>query len=441
MISAKYFTAINQLSTINQTQVDLHLKTGYERILSRKYADGSFQFLGNSRYKSIWLTAYVAKCLTQVEGIMFIDANHIKTAFDFLKKYQSPSHQVTTNKKNISGGFIEFGVERKAGIVLTAFVAISFLENSKFISDYRDVVDKALNFIDRNLNYITSNYEFAISAYALALGKHDSAKLFLDHLSKKAKNRDGKKFWNVNFDDDKNKVSNDISDKIEIASYALLSFIKARRESEVRPIMLWIISQIQQNDGAFSKKDSVVTAQALSEIASIYFTSEVNIDLALFYESNERTDIHIDNSNAKNPINFNLPTSTRGLTVAANGTGFVLLEVLYNYEQTIGDFSERFALQVTVKTSDDEKVLHLTICTALKIDEDIGDASNMKISNAMMEVKLPSGYVYDTNSNNFLVRLKIKVSRIHRNKFLTNKKLRAENRNPKPQDDNHSALR
>lgn len=403
MVSMRYLLMMDQKTTINRTSIIDHLKNGYNQIAERRQSDGSFQFKGHSRYKSIWLTAYIAKCLGQVSQVDVISVNetYIKDALTFLKSQQYPDNTYDSNKKSIAGGFIEFGEDKNnltVDLTLTAFVVISFLENPKHAKEFKSVIDRALLFLDKNV--ATSTYELALSAYALSLANHNDANDLLNALKVYAKRESNQIYWEVGFDDNKTSSHTELSEQIEIASYALLAFLNSKDkilyEADCRSIMLWIVSQITENDGAFSKKDSVVTAQALAEVAKIYFSCAVNLSLILFYGNGKQTPLQIDKSNSYLSQNFNLPSNIRDIQLKANGTGFVLLEMYMNYDTIVENFKNPFFLSVTVESSSTEDNLHLTVCTNVKADdgtEEDSDNEDDEEDEATMEVKLPSGYV------------------------------------------------
>lgn len=383
-MAIKYFLSYNQLPEANRTELEAHLESGYKHILDRKNSDGSLSFKGSHRLESIWLTSYVVKCLGQVSDVVKTTNFNISEALSFLEGQQIPD---SFEQPEMRGSFTEFGSEVKGNIVLTALVAISFLENSKHFPGHQTVVNKALNFIDQNIRLLTTNYELAVVAYAFSLAKHKHSDSFLSSLKRNAKVVDNMKYWEVNFDGD---ASGNSADKMKIASYVILAYLQAGDETEVLPVFTWVVEQIKQNDGAFLNRDSIVTVQALSAVAKTFFSAEVNIDLLLSYQG-KFLKIHVDRSNAMKQIVLDFPQNTRDISVYANGSGFALLELPIRYNTVIEEFHESFSLYVTVKPTESEDRLHLVICTEKKVDdEDETDEYGQPIR-AVMEVELPSG--------------------------------------------------
>lgn len=386
MISLKYLSTINQLSSVSGTDIEHHISAGYQSILERKNQDGSFSFKGYDKYRSIWLTSYVLKCFKQVENLTSIEETHIISALNFLQRHQASDLQKPAAMESLSGGFIEFGSEAEPDIILTALVVISFLENTKYLKGYEEVVDKSLNFIDRQTTHMKNNLEIVISAYALSLAKHATAETLMQHLESYVISEQDKQHWDLSFSGNN---TGDLSDKLEITSYALMTYIQLGKESKMLPIMMWLVEQISQIDGNFMRKDSVATVQALADLAKKFFSSAIAMDLKIYSGRSEPTRVHIDHSNNLNPVNFELPSPSLSNTIQANGTGFAMLDINFKYN-LIEDIKETVTLSVAVNPSSLDDSIRLTVCANYKMeDEDDDDINEIILAN--MEVELPNG--------------------------------------------------
>lgn len=380
MLSLRFLSDVNQAPS---SDIQGYLQTGYKYIQDRRNTDGSFSFEGHGIFKSMFSSAYVIKCLSQLSSLITINVQHIKDAASFLKQHQGPEGLVDANQRSLAGCFIDVDVggEQNSGIYLTAFVAISFLENSNLTEPYKEVVDKALAYLNRNTMFMTRNLDVAITAYAMALANHNTAEALLSHLKSKMVAEQDKHYWNV--DDDN---SGDFSTRLEIASYAVLADLKTNQEPEVMPIMMWIVSQINQNEG----KIPTVAYQALAEVTKVFFHSEARMDLHISFGSSRSLEIHIDKS--KTSENFELPSDVRNFSIQSKGTGFATLQISCKYDTIIEEVSDKFSLSIAVNPTGDEKLLHLTISTSYKIDDDDEEMENLrKESKAVMEVELPRG--------------------------------------------------
>jgi hypothetical protein len=385
MVWLKYLTTVNQVSSKDEPKVKRFLEDGYQAIMDRRNEDGSFRYAGKALIESVWLTALVVKCLGQVENLIAVNETVIKEAFEFLK-----------DKQNDSGSFVDDGKN------ITAFVVISFLENSKNVASYKDVIDKALSYIDLNVNNMKSNYDIAIALYALSLGNHRSKSSLLSSLVYEEKKIGDEIFWEIETsNEEKKSLSSDIKEKVKIASYALLAYLKNGNEFETKAlaIMMWITAQDQRYF-----QDLSVVAQALSEISKVFFSSTMNMNLNV-----ANLEFHIDNSNALKPLKFDLAPNTRSITIRADGTGFALLEISYQYETVIEQIKDAFVLAIEVKLADDKKRLGLTIAVNIKDDDENEENIEEKMG-SKMEIEFPLGYVYDSESTERLISDGVKVS-------------------------------
>lgn len=392
MVSMRYLLFVNQ-TIFSNDKIKERLDKGYNRILEVRKSYGSFEYKGYSQYKSIWLTAYIVKCLGQVnqEGILKVDNDVIKDALTFLKKNQYRENYLDKNNVDIGGSFVELkGRETKPemDIELTAFVVTAFLENPEHAKDFQDVIDKALNFIDQYVSKMSRNYEFALVAYAFSLRKHLTTEVILKNLKRKAKQELNLMYWDLRENEEKSYL--DLPEKLETASYALLAFLNHEgvKSTAVRDIMMWIISQIRENDGAFQKKDSIVTAQALGELAKIYFSTATKMNLKLSHEKHNMM-FEIDRSNINLPRDFKLPSTTRELIAYTKGSGFVILDVFYNYDK-VGEFTNPYFLSVTVEEQSTPENLMLSVCTHIS-NRNEADEERENFETTIIEVQLPEG--------------------------------------------------
>lgn len=73
------------------------------------------------------------------------------------------------------------------GLALTAYVLTVFLENRRFSSLHRNVINKATDHIVRNFDGLDDLYAITISTYALHLAQHPHKERAFNILESKAK--------------------------------------------------------------------------------------------------------------------------------------------------------------------------------------------------------------------------------------------------------------
>lgn len=376
------------------------MQSGYNKILEQRNSnDGSFNLWGYEKSDSIWLTAYIAKCLGHAKGLIKIKEAHTTKALDFLKSKQDPSGSFSEygriTQRRIQGGL-------SAGVPLTAYVAIAFLENSDHIQSYSDVINKALNHINKNVFKLNDNYAIAISAYALALGKHKLTKIMLNNLKRYASVHEDKMYWTMSssLDDATN-----LSTEVEIAAYALLAFLKDGDTETSLSIMRWLISKRNKNGGFYSTQDTVIGIQALAAIAKVYYEPNINMTLKMSYDGIDKT---IEVNKSLDNKDFELPSTCRSFVFSATGTGKALFNIWHSYHTNAPQNSSFFKLRSKVLGNENSKIFFLTVCVKLVATEDGDSKSDM----AVMEIALPSGFVYDSDATTFLKEKGVKVRKI-----------------------------
>jgi CD109 antigen len=404
IVATKYLAAINKLLPSQKEKSEKFLRMGYHQILERKNSDGSFNLWGYEKSDSIWLTAYILKCLGHVKHFISINPIHVYEAMSFLKSKQSSSGSFSEYGA-LSNRRIQGGLQDNNNVALSAYVVISFLENSDYESKFQTFIDKALNFIDQNVIQMNENYAVAISAYALVLGKHKAAQSLLVHLKDHAIVEEGLMHWENKVGVQRSKADTSLPLKIEIASYALLAFLKFGDETAALSIMNWLVTNRNSQGGFYSTQDTVIGLQALAEVAKVYYTPNVNMHVKLSY-ANETKVFEVTDKNDLVLNNFEFPPHVKSFTVNANGTGKALLNIWSSSNINTGITSQVFKLSLNVLAAKNGGTFYLTTCVRYLPNENQNESSM-----AVMEIALPSGYVYDSDSTSSMKEFNVKVTK------------------------------
>ena len=329
----------------------------------------------------------------------------------FLKRKQKPSGSFSEygpiSHRRLQGGLSN-------GVALTAYVLVSFLENPDYNHRHPDVIQKALNFIDRNVLNITDNYAVAISSYAFALGDHKSTKEVIDLLLLHSIVEEGKRHWDNTIGGSRDADYSSLPVKIEIASYALLALLKLGKTNEALEVMQWLVSKRNAEGGFYSTQDTVLGLQALAEIAKLFYHPNVKMRIKLTH--NDGTALKtIDETNALNLQNFELSSNDREFSINANGQGKALFNIWWMFNTNSVPSKPAFDLQLKVLAAKNHGTFYLKACVKRLMSSE----GEIKASMAVMEISLPSGYVYDSDSTEFLKEANVKVSKIQMNETLS----------------------
>lgn len=399
IVAIRYLNAIGKLTSEYQTRGENYLAKGYQMVLKRQKSDGSFSLWGETGETSVWLTAYIAKVLGFAKTLISINDATIYKALDFVKKMQKINGNYDDKVHNY---FYISKTGSQKGIPLTAFVAIAILENVDYSTKYKSTVDKAIEYIDSSRAHLVDNFDIAISTYALALSNHKNTSAYLEELKDTAIIRDDLMFWHR----ERNSLKKDESPSIqvEIAAYAIMAFVKAGRGVEAVPIMKWLMTQRQDHGGFYSTTDTVLGIQALAMMATEFHT-DVDMDIKVSYENDQKIDFKISSQNAITLQHKEMDRTSRKYSVNANGKGFAFFQVSYSYNTNLEDPVRRFDLTVVPQKNSNPNILHLKICAKfVPIDDD--NRSQM----TLIEVYLPSGYVYDPATADLVKAVGVRVS-------------------------------
>lgn len=395
-----YLTNVKRLTPTIEAKAKKYMEIGYQRELTYKHENGSYSAFGKSDSSgSTWLTAFVAKSFHQASKYILIDENIIKHALDFLKKVQAKDGSFPEVgyicHKDMQGG-------SSKGIALTAYTLITFVENEKYREVFKETIQKALSFIINNCEQLDDNYSLAIASYALQLALHDSKDSFLKRLEAKVESKDGLKFWKKEIVKEANENSwhcHPNSVNVEMTGYALQAFIEGGRDADGIPIMKWLVSQRNENGGFQSTQDTVVGLQALSKLAAKIYDANSNIEITVKSEKLTPTVINVNDANSLILQKFEVPSSCRHFEVSAKGNGFSILQVSYRYNLDDAGKFPKFEIDPKVEAVSTKEVLNLSVGLIF-----IADAQNKKSNMAVMEVTLPSGFIFDTDSLEELLR-------------------------------------
>jgi CD109 antigen len=399
IVAINYMKAIGKLTDSFRQNGERYLTHGYQQLLGRRQGDGSFSMWGEAGAASIWLTAYVAKLLAHTKLLIAINDKNIVDALNFCRSKQLPDGNFPQGTHN----YYYMKTKSQADVPLTAFVAIAFLENTDYREQYKDVVDKALGYINSKVAKMSDNFAIAIASYAFALNNHKETSNLLLELMGNAITENDKTHWNR--EAKQLSTSESPSVNVEIASYAIMALVTAKRSLEAIPIMKWLITQRSSTGGFYSTTDTVVGLQALAMIATELRTENTNMVINLSYEQNRKKTFTITPQDALVRKHEKMEKDTRRISLQASGSGLAFFQVAYRYNARTLESNRRFELIPEVIPNGNSNILHLKICVKF-IPDEASRQSNM----ALVEVYLPSGYVNDPETASLVKKVGVRVN-------------------------------
>ncbi|KAK7496473.1 hypothetical protein BaRGS_00012395, partial [Batillaria attramentaria] len=289
--------------------------TGYQRQLRYQHRDGSFSAFGD-RYGSgqsgsMWLTAFVARCLAQASAlgsdVISIDQNVVGRAAVWMADRQLfdgsfPEPGVVFNSR-LQGGSAK-------GEARTAYVLIALAEVEIFLghslaqdtrSEVMSAVDSAVAFLESRLPLLTDPYDVCIVAYALTLTNSSKADVAIAkmlsvavsealtlHWERPEEPRSVRYPWY--------RMSDALS--IEMTSYALLTLVLDQDKERSIWVNTWLNKQRGPYGGFISTQDTVVGIQALTAMAAFVYLEEftpMTVTVSWTSGSPQQASVDIDN--------------------------------------------------------------------------------------------------------------------------------------------------
>lgn len=397
IVALDYLSAVNKSTTeFNNVKKEAakFIEIGVQKQLNYKHNDGSFSVWGkNGESGSTWLTAFVAKSFRQASKHTFVESNIIEKALQFLSQTQREDGSFMevgyVFQKDIQGG-------SSNGIALTAYILITFLENSDYTEKFSNTIAKSLNFLSENFNNITNNHSLAIVTYAFQLALPDDDTLRNASLSilENIAIREGETMhWEENaakFHENSFRRPNSLD--IETTAYALHAYVQAGRLTDASRIMKWLVSQRNENGGFVSTQDTAVGLSALSKLAAKIYSPTSNLNVMVRHSNNQFSELHVNKTNALVLLKTDMPSSARSFHITAKGQGLGIFQISCRYNiDPRADEPHKFNITaVIVDQTIDASIFSLTVCVNY-IPDNTSVTSNM----VALEVDYLSGYTFD----------------------------------------------
>jgi CD109 antigen len=390
VVATKYLKSLGKLTSQRRDEATKFLDEGYQKLLKTVQPDGSFQFWSYDMWSettevSVWLTAYITKVFGHANGIAKIDAKTMHNAREFLKRQQLSDGSFKDPNKFYPGGD-----QSQSGVPLTAFIIIALIEMKDFRKPVdKPCIDKALVYIGSKAISLDDNFALAISSYAFALEKHADTNSLINSTLKNALVHDEMMYWHRSSRSLKPYES--VSSQIEIASYVILALVEQNRVQEALPILKWLMTKRNSLGGFKSTQDTVIGVQALAAIAPHFLTTNNQINIKMEYERGRQKTFALNSPGDKAMQRAVFEPDTRKISLKASGTGFAYVQLAYNYDEKLDSVGKGFTISASLLSTSNTPMV-------LKICSKFSDTEKPSSGMALIEVHLPSGFVYDPST-------------------------------------------
>ncbi|XP_054252397.1 alpha-2-macroglobulin-like protein 1 [Indicator indicator] len=394
----QYLEKTEQLHPDLRAKAQSFLQRGYQRELLYKHSDGSYSAFGESDEEgNTWLTAFVLKSFGQARGYVAIEEQHIREALRWLQEKQQPGGCFRSVGKLFNNA-LQGGVSDE--LSLSAYVTAAMLELG--LSPTDPTVSSALRCLEASAT--DDLYTQALLAYVLGLaGRWEQQQAQLRSLAQHSISAEGQLHWQRK---GKAVPSSQPSwaaaapAEVEMTAYVLLAYLTQPQVSSAdlgtaSHIVRWLSRQQNPYGGFASTQDTVVALQALAKYAALTYGD--NGDFVVTVTSPTGTAQH-----------FELHHSTRLLLqqaalhqlpgtygVRARGQGCALLQVTLRYNVPPPPSTGKFDLGVEIKPRMCRRDAHARFRLLLRARY-TGERPTTNM--AVIEAKLPSGYIPDKKS-------------------------------------------
>jgi CD109 antigen len=401
----KYLQSSGQLKPEIMAKAEKLMITGYQRELTYRHSDGSFSAFGNSDESgSLWLTAFVLKCFSQAEGLLYIDDSVLNDATNWITSHQQPD-----------GSFEQVGFvchqEMLGGLqgknALTAFTAIALLEAGEKVSSGR-----AISYLEGKLNEMTDPYAVAITTYALELANSPQKDKAYDKLMSLAKEDENGIYWGSNdiitpLPGSEEKIGGPVarpfqpqvnaSSTIETTGYATLALVQHGDAFNASKAAGWLVSHRNANGGFGSTQDTVVALQALIENAT---SARADVDLTVTLKGeglDKKLTINKDNFDVLQIIPLPLDTT---VAMKVEGKGDAIGQVVQRYNVPATEDTPA-AQMLEINVNYDTTEVSVNDLVNVSVSLTFNPLPELNISEAgmiVLDVSVPTGFQAMTDS-------------------------------------------
>jgi CD109 antigen len=395
----KYLQSSGQLKPEIMAKAEKLMITGYQRELTYRRTDGSFSAFGMSDESgSLWLTAFVLKCFSQAQGILYIDENVLREATDWITSHQ-----------NADGSFDQVGFvhhqEMLGGLkgkeALTAYVAIALMEAGETVGSGR-----AIRYLENKLDGMSDPYTVAIVSHVLELAGSPLKENAYEKLMTLAKEDEDGLHWGsddiiplpepLKEEGGPARIApfrseiNECSD-IETTAYATLALVRHGDAFNASRASKWLVSKRNANGGYGSTQDTVVALQALTEYAT-GARSDVDLTLTLKGDGvNETLKINENNFDVLQIVPVPINTD---IEMVVEGRGDAIGQVVRRFNLPAADDTPA-AQMLKIDVDYDTTEVEVNDLVKVSVSLEFNPLPELNISEAGMivvDVSVPTGF-------------------------------------------------
>jgi len=386
----RYLKSSGQLKPEIMAKAEKLMLTGYQRELTYRRSDGSFSAFGESDEEgSLWLTAFVLKCFSEAQGLIYIDDQVLEKAKNWILKNQKSDGSFE------SVGFVHHqemlgGVQGKAA--LTAYIAIALLQAGE-----KDGALRAVSYLKKQIDNTEDPYTLALIAFAMELAADPGRDGSYDKLMKSAREDENGLYWGsdqiaVNNDSGLNKRMMPVqpqerTSNIEATAYAALALIIHGDNFNASRAAKWLVSKRNAYGGFGSTQDTVMALQALTEYSG-KMQSDVDLEVKIRYGEESKT-VSIIGQNYDVLQIVDVPVNET-LIISVSGKGEAIGQIVkrFNTPRIISETRE--TLDINVAYDADEVALNDEVKVSVELS--FNPPEDIRTGMVVLDIAIPTGF-------------------------------------------------
>ncbi len=396
----KYLQSSGQLKPEIMAKAEKLMITGYQRELTYRRTDGSFSAFGMSDESgSLWLTAFVLKCFAQAKGLLYIDDSVLDEAAAWITSHQNSDGSFDAvgfvHHQDMIGGV-------KGKDALTAYTAIALMTAGE-----KESSGKAVRYLEGKLSAMTDPYTVAITTYALELAESPKKVEAYNKLMSLAKEDETGLHWGnpilpeplakdgpagvMRYMPEPNR-----SAEIETTAYATLALIKHGDAFNASRSSKWLVGQRNAYGGYGSTQDTVVTLEALIEVAT-NARSDANLTVMLKGNGVDK-ELKINKDNFDVLQIVEVPVNSQ-IEMTVNGNGDAIGQVVRRFNLPAVDTTTEPILKIDVKYDTTEVEVNDEVKVSVSLT--FNPPQTLNIAEAgmiVMDISVPTGFAPVTDS-------------------------------------------
>jgi hypothetical protein len=337
----RYLKTSNQLDSKREERFRTAQEITYQTIRKNiAFDDGSFRVIDETSEQSLWMTAFICENLHRVKEFINVDESFIKRGLDFVVKRQ----QKDGSYPDKIAKYWYFRNRSNYNIALNAFILIAIME-SEYAVNYEESIQKSINYILNEKIDDKDNYAIAMIAYVMSLRNSTLAKVYQYRLMRNAIEHSSKYlYWYQDF-----QMESDISQssyQLEIASYAMFSFIETKDYVTAYKIFNWIIQLSFDGHHYVHTLDTIVGVDAMRRFTSlIYATHETNVNLQFKRDDSVLVETNLNAKNSKIESRI-IKLKNNNLKMISEGIRNVFIAIKTKFSVEQSDDEDQFKLSI-----------------------------------------------------------------------------------------------